>query len=92
MDATHIPKTNQQSFPNVDHRLKKIISKGAVVRTCMGIGFILTKTPAEEGYNTFIRFLNLFIESDNIIIYLLGNGVYNSEKCIYLRGVNEKIK
>lgn len=46
----------------------------------MVIGFILTKTPAEEGYNTFIRFLDLFIESDNIIIYLLGNGVYNFRK------------
>ena len=37
MDATHIPKTNQhpQPFPNVGHRLKKIISKGAVVRACI---------------------------------------------------------
>lgn len=43
----------------------------------MHIGFILTKTPSEEGYNTFIKFLNLYIDTDDISIYLIGNGVYN---------------
>jgi sulfur relay protein TusB/DsrH len=43
----------------------------------MHIGFILTKTPSEEGYNTFIKFLKLYIETDDISIYLIGNGVYN---------------
>jgi len=43
----------------------------------MHIGFILTKTPSEEGYNTFIKFLKLYIDTDDISIYLIGNGVYN---------------
>lgn len=42
----------------------------------MHIGFILTKTPAEEGYNTFIKFLKFHIGNDDISIYLIGNGVY----------------
>jgi len=46
----------------------------------MNLGFILTKTPAEEGYNTFIKFLKLYSETDDIIIYLIGNGVYNFRK------------
>lgn len=37
MDATHIPKKNQNpnSFPNVVHRLKKLIEKGVDVRACI---------------------------------------------------------
>jgi tRNA 2-thiouridine synthesizing protein D len=37
MDATHIPKKNQNphSFPNVGHRLKELINKGAEVRACV---------------------------------------------------------
>ncbi len=37
MDATHIPKKNQNphSFPNVGHRLKELIDKGAEVRACV---------------------------------------------------------
>jgi tRNA 2-thiouridine synthesizing protein D len=37
MDATHIPKKNQNphSFPNVGQRLKHLIDKGAVVRACV---------------------------------------------------------
>ncbi|MDD3984672.1 MAG: DsrE family protein [Methanobacterium sp.] len=37
MDATHIPKTNQNpnSFPNVGERLKHLIKKGANVRACV---------------------------------------------------------
>jgi len=43
----------------------------------MHMGFILTKTPAEEGFNTFIKFLKIYIETDDVSIYLLGNGVYS---------------
>lgn len=43
----------------------------------MQIGFILTKTPAEEGYNTFLKFLKIHIGKDDISIYLIGNGVYS---------------
>ncbi len=42
----------------------------------MQVGFILTKTPAEEGFNTFIKFLKIYSENDDVFIYLLGNGVY----------------
>ena len=37
MDATHIPKKNQNphSFPNVGERLKHLINEGAVVRACV---------------------------------------------------------
>jgi len=43
----------------------------------MHVGFILTKTPAEEGFNTFLKFLKIYIGSDEVSIYLLGNGVYS---------------
>ena len=37
MDATHIPKKNQNphSFPNVGERLRLLIKKGANVRACV---------------------------------------------------------
>lgn len=46
----------------------------------MHIGFILTKTPAEEGYNTFLKFLKFHLGKDDISIYLIGNGVYSFRK------------
>ena len=42
----------------------------------MHVGFILTKTPAEEGFNTFLKFLKIYIGNADVTIYLLGNGVY----------------
>jgi len=42
----------------------------------MQVGFILTKTPAEEGFNTFLKFLKIYSGNDEVIIYLIGNGVY----------------
>lgn len=42
----------------------------------MHVGFILTKTPAEEGFNTFLKFLMIYIKNNDVSIYLLGNGVY----------------
>jgi sulfur relay protein TusB/DsrH len=41
----------------------------------MHVGFILTKTPVEEGFRTFLKFINIYRE-DQVSIYLLGNGVY----------------
>ncbi len=38
----------------------------------MHVGFILTKTPAEEGFNTFVKFLNVYIRNNDVSIYLLG--------------------
>jgi len=42
----------------------------------MHIGFILTKTPSEEGFNTFLKFLKIYLGNTEISIYLIGNGVY----------------
>jgi tRNA 2-thiouridine synthesizing protein B len=42
----------------------------------MKIGFIITKTPQEEGFNNFITLLNIYQAHSEIIIYLIGNGVY----------------
>ena len=46
----------------------------------MHIGFILTKTPAEEGFNTFLEFALLYWGKEEISIYLLGNGVFCARK------------
>ena len=42
----------------------------------MHVGFILTKTPAEEGFNTFLKFLKIYLGNNEVSIFLLGNGVY----------------
>ncbi|EKF86211.1 DsrH/TusB family sulfur metabolism protein [Methanobacterium formicicum] len=42
----------------------------------MNIGFILTKSPSEQGFKTFMDFTQLYIHNDQISIYLVGNGVY----------------
>ena len=44
----------------------------------MKIAFIITKTPQEEGFNSFIKLLNLYVDNQDIHIYLIGNGVYNA--------------
>jgi len=46
----------------------------------MHIGFILTKSPSEQGFRTFIDFSKLYINNDQISIYLVGNGVYCARK------------
>lgn len=46
----------------------------------MHIGFILTKSPSEHGFKTFIDFSKLYISNDQISIYLVGNGVYCARK------------
>jgi tRNA 2-thiouridine synthesizing protein B len=46
----------------------------------MHIGFILTKSPSEQGFRTFIDFSKLYINNDRISIYLVGNGVYCARK------------
>lgn len=42
----------------------------------MHIGFILTKSPSEQGFKTFIDFSQVYVNNDQISIYLVGNGVY----------------
>ncbi|MGC9517182.1 MAG: sulfurtransferase complex subunit TusB [Methanomicrobiales archaeon] len=46
----------------------------------MNIGFILTKTPFEEGFSTFIKFINIYMGKEDINVYLLGNGIYAAKK------------
>jgi tRNA 2-thiouridine synthesizing protein B len=46
----------------------------------MRIGFIVTKTPAENGFNTFIEFLKIYLGKDDIYVYLIGDGVYCARK------------
>lgn len=45
----------------------------------MHIGFILTKTPSEQGFNAFLKFIDIY-QSNQITIYLVGNGVYCARK------------
>lgn len=46
----------------------------------MHIGFILTKSSSEQGFKTFIDFSLLYVDNDNVSIYLVGNGVYCARK------------
>jgi sulfur relay protein TusB/DsrH len=46
----------------------------------MHIGFILTKSPSEQGFKTFIDYSQLYINNDQISIYIVGNGVYCARK------------
>lgn len=46
----------------------------------MHIGFILTKSPFEQGFQTFMDFAQLYLHNDQISIYLVGNGVYGARK------------
>ncbi|AXV37629.1 MAG: sulfurtransferase complex subunit TusB [Methanobacteriaceae archaeon] len=46
----------------------------------MRIGFILTKTPSEEGFCTFIKFIKVYIDKEDINVYLLTNGVYCAKR------------
>ncbi|UTB32778.1 MAG: sulfur relay protein DsrH [Methanobacterium sp. ERen5] len=49
----------------------------------MKIGFILTKSPSEQGFKTFIDYSQLYINNDQISIYLVGSGVYCSRKSYF---------
>ena len=46
----------------------------------MHVGFILTKSPSEEGFATFFKFACLYLFKNQISIYLVGNGVYCARK------------
>jgi tRNA 2-thiouridine synthesizing protein B len=46
----------------------------------MRIGFILTKTPAENGFKTFLEFLDLYIGKEDVFVCLVGDGVYCARK------------
>ncbi|OPX59606.1 MAG: Protein TusB [Methanobacterium sp. PtaB.Bin024] len=46
----------------------------------MHIGFILTKSPSEQGFETFLDFSKLYVNTDQISTYLVGNGVYCAHK------------
>jgi len=42
----------------------------------MRMGFILTKTPGEQGFQSFLKFIDIYLGKAALSIYLLGNGVY----------------
>ncbi|MEN6329157.1 MAG: sulfurtransferase complex subunit TusB [Methanobacteriaceae archaeon] len=46
----------------------------------MRIGFIVTKTPSENGFKTFLQFLNIYLGKEEIYVYLVGDGVYGARK------------
>jgi tRNA 2-thiouridine synthesizing protein B len=46
----------------------------------MHVGFILTKSPSEQGFDTFLKFACLYLFKNQISIYLVGNGVYSARK------------
>lgn len=44
----------------------------------MQVGIILTKTPSEEGFNTFLRFASIYLGKEELSIYFIGNGVFSA--------------
>jgi len=42
----------------------------------MHVGFIVTKTPGETCFKTFLNLVDLYVGKEGITIYLIGNGVY----------------
>lgn len=46
----------------------------------MSVAVILTKSPSEQGFQTFMDFAQLYAHNDQISIYLVGNGVYCARK------------
>ena len=46
----------------------------------MQVGIIITKTPAEEGFSTFLKFTSLYMGKEEISIYFIGNGVFSARK------------
>lgn len=46
----------------------------------MQIGIILTKTPAEQGFNTFLKFASIYSDKEELSIYFIGNGVFSARK------------
>jgi len=46
----------------------------------MQIGIILTKTPSEIGFNTFLKFASLYGDKEELSIYFIGNGVFSARK------------
>lgn len=46
----------------------------------MQIGIILTKTPSEIGFSTFLRFASIYSGKEELSIYCVGNGVFSARK------------
>ncbi len=46
----------------------------------MRIGFIVTKTPAEYGFKTFLQFIKIYLGKKDVYVYLVGDGVYCARK------------
>lgn len=57
----------------------------------MHVGLILTKTPAEEGFKTFLEFANIYHGREKASIYFIGNGVFSARKGHLNQGEIEKL-
>ncbi len=49
------------------------------IERVMHVGFIVTRSPSEEDFKTFLKFMS-FYKNEKTSIYLLGNGVYCGRK------------
>jgi tRNA 2-thiouridine synthesizing protein D len=75
MDATHIPKKNQNphSFPNVGEKLKYLIKNGADVRACVRCATARGHACDKSAYLTGVSITSVYdipgwvLESDKII-------------------------
>lgn len=46
----------------------------------MQIAVISTRTPAETGFNTFLKFASIYAFKEQLTIYFIGNGVFSAIK------------
>lgn len=51
-----------------------------IIVVVMQIGIILTKTPSEIGFSTFLKFASLYRDKEELSIYFIGNGVFSARK------------
>lgn len=79
MDATHIPKKNQNphSFPNVGERMKHLIKKGAEVRACVRCATARGHACDRESYLNGVSITS---------VYDIPGWVRDSDKVITLSG------
>ncbi|WP_414469934.1 DsrH/TusB family sulfur metabolism protein [Methanobacterium sp. ACI-7] len=46
----------------------------------MQIAIILTRTPAETGFNTFLKFASIYAGKEELTAYFVGNGIFSAIK------------
>jgi len=78
MDATHIPRRGQNphSFPNVGHKYKKLLKKGADIRVC--IRCATARGHACDPHSPYLKGIKI------TTVYDIPEWVLNSDKVISL--------